>query len=189
MTLTALVRSEGKSLVVFVPWVLGIAGSAAILFRARDRSTPFLLIAPIVFFGVALAAGSLGDLRKMIAVTVALSVIEAAIVTAVSMVFGAFSTPFLTAACTVGVVLIGRNADLLAKLPEKTFGPTVVAGGRAIARVVPNLHLYVPPRVVLTGRAGTSVTAYVVEAAAYGVLYGALLLVASAVIFQRRDFA
>ena len=95
----------------------------------------------------------------------------------------------LLGALTIGVVLIGRNADLLAKLPEKTFGPQVVAAGRVMARIVPNLHLYVPPRVVATGRAGVSVVGYVGQAAAYGALYVLILLVLSALIFRRRDFA
>lgn len=188
LTLTALVRAEGFALRAVLPWIVAIAVSAAILVKARDRSTPLFFLAPALFLAVALSVGDLGDLRKMIAVTLALSIAEAAIVTAVSMVFGAFSTPFLTAACTIGVVLIGRNADLLAKLPERTFGAAVVAFGRAVARVVPNLHLYVPPRIVATGGAGP-VTPYVLQAAAYGALYVVLLLVVSALIFQRRDFA
>jgi ABC-type transport system involved in multi-copper enzyme maturation permease subunit len=188
LTLTALVRAEGFAIRAVLPWIAAAAIGGAILYRARDRSTPLLLLAPALFLGVALSVGGLGDLRKMISVTLMLSVAEAGIVTAVSMVFGAFSTPFLTAACTVGVVLIGRNADLLAKLPERTFGATVVAFGRAVARVVPNLHLYVPPRIVATGRAGP-VGAYVLQAVSYGALYVVLLLVVSALIFQRRDFA
>lgn len=189
LSLTAFARAEKLTLGATAPWLVAIVVTVLVMLRARDRSTPLLLVSPALFAAVALSVGGLGDLRKMIVVMVALAVIEAAIVAAVSLVFGAFSTPFLTAACTVGIVLIGRNADLLAKLPERTFGKELVAAGRAVARVVPNLHLYVPPRVVATGRAGGSVVAYVGEAAAYGLFYVVLLLVVSALIFQRRDFA
>jgi Cu-processing system permease protein len=189
LTLTSIVRTEGMPLRAILPWVVVGAIAIVVLVRARDRSTPLLVLAPLLFAAEAVAVGPLGEMRQLIFVTVILAVIESAIVTAVSMVFGAFSTPFLTAALTIGIVLIGRNADLLARLPEKTFGPTIVAGGRALSRVVPNLHLYVPPRAVATGHAGGPIVSYIAEAGAYGLLYAAILLVASAVIFQRRDFA
>jgi Cu-processing system permease protein len=189
LTLTAIERSEGLPIRAIAPWIVILAIGGFVLVRARDRSTPLLLLAPALFVTEALVVGGLGDLRQMIFVTVLLAIIEAAIVTAVSMVFGAFSTPFLTAALTIGIVLIGRNADLLARIPEKTFGPGIVAAGRALARVVPNLHLYVPPRTVATGHAGGSIATYLLEAAVYGLLYATILLVASALIFRRRDFA
>lgn len=189
LALTAAARAEGVPVRAIAPWVGVLAIGAVVMLKARDRSTPLLLLAPLLFAAEAIAVGPLGELRGLVFVSVLLAIVEAAVVTAVSLVFGAFSTPFLTAALTIGVVLIGRNADLLAKLPEKTFGPQVVAAGRVIARVVPNLHLYVPPRVVATGRAGVSVTSYVGQAAAYGALYVVILLVASALIFRRRDFA
>lgn len=189
LTLTSIERSEGVPLRAIVPWLVVGGVAAVILARARDRSTPLLVLAPVLFAAEAIAVGPLGDLRQLIFVTVLLAVVESAIVTAVSMVFGAFSTPFLTAALTIGIVLIGRNADLLARLPEKTFGPALVSAGRALARVVPNLQLYVPPRSVATGHAGGSIVSYLLEAGGYGVLYAAVLLAASALIFQRRDFA
>lgn len=189
LTLTSIVRTEGLPWRALGPWIVIGVVSAGVLFRARDRSTPLLALAPALFCLEALSVGPLGDLRQLILVTVLLAVVESAIVTAVSMVFGAFSTPFLTAALTIGIVLIGRNADLLAKLPEKTFGPQIVAAGRGLARIVPNLHLYVPPRTVATGHAGGSVVAYLLQASAYGVLYAGVLLVASTLVFRRRDFA
>ncbi len=188
LTLTALAREDTLLVRALAPWVVAAVIGSAVIFKARDRSTPLLILAPLLFVGVALAVGPLGELRKLIGVTMVLAVVEASVVTAVAMVFGAFSTPFLTAMLTIGIVFIGRNADLLAKLPEKTFGAAIVAGGAAIARVVPNLHLYVPPRLVTMGHVGSAL-AYVSQAVAYGLLYVVVLLVASAVIFQRRDFA
>jgi ABC-type transport system involved in multi-copper enzyme maturation permease subunit len=188
LTLTAFARAEAIPKGPIAIWLAAAAVTVAVLVRARDRSTPLLWIAPAIFVSIAIAAGPLGDLRQMIAVTVGLAICEAAIVGAIAFVFGAFSTPFLTAALTVGIVLIGRNADLLAKLPERTFGPEIVAAGRGLARVVPNLHLYVPPRVIAAGRA-LSAPGYLAEAAAYGLLYVVVLLVVSSVIFRRRDFA
>lgn len=189
LALTSIGRTEGIPFRAIAPWLGVLAVGAVVLVRARDKTTPFLVLAPLLLIAEAVAVGPLGDLRVFILVTVVLAIAESAIVTAVSMVFGAFSTPFLTAVLTVGIVLIGRNADLLARLPERTFGPTLVAAGRGIARLVPNLHLYVPPRAVAMGHAAGSLASYVGEAVAYGALYASVLLVASALIFRRRDFA
>lgn len=188
LTLTAITREDRLIARAFGGWiVIGVVG-AVVLLRSRDRSTPLLVLAPLLFITQAALVGPLGDLRTLIAVTVLLAVVEAAVVAAVSLVFGAFSSPFLTAVLTVGVVLIGRNADLLAKLPIRTFGPHVVALGRGLSRVFPNLHLYVPPRVVATGRVG-SISTYLLEATGYGLAYAVVLLIFSALIFRRRDFA
>lgn len=189
LTLTALSRDDVPTARALGGWGVMALVSTAVLVRARDRSTPLLVLAPLLFVLQFVLVGPLGDLRSLVLASVVLAVLEATIVAAVSLVFGAFSSPFLTALCTTGIVLIGRNADLLAKLPERTFGPTLVAVGRGLARVVPNLHLYVPPRIVLSGHAGGSLGGYLGEAAAYGLLYAVVLLVLSTLIFRRRDFA
>ncbi|MBL8718955.1 MAG: ABC transporter permease subunit [Myxococcales bacterium] len=189
LTLTALSRDDVPMARALGGWGVAFLVSAAVLVRARDRSTPLLVLAPLLFALQFALVGPLGDLRNLVLASVVLAVLEATIVAAVSLVFGAFSSPFLTALCTTGIVLIGRNADLLAKLPERTFGPTLVAVGRGLARVVPNLHIYVPPRIVLSGHAGGSLGGYLGEAAAYGLLYAVVLLVVSTLIFRRRDFA
>ncbi len=188
LSLTALQREEPLGARALAPWLVIAVIGAVVLFRARDRSTPFLVLAPLLLALEAVTVGPLGQMRRLILVSVGLSIVEAALVAAVALVFGAFSSPFLTAALTTGVTLIGRNADLLAKLPEKTFGPTLVAAGRAMARIVPNLHIYVPPRLVVLGEL-TSMWAFFGQAVLYGVVYVALLLVLSSLIFRRRDFA
>jgi Cu-processing system permease protein len=188
LALTAIQKDMG-TLRALSPWLVVAVISSVILFRARDASTPFLAIAPLLLATQAVIVGPMGDLRHLVLVSVALSILEAMIIAAVALVFGSFSTPFLTAAMTVGIVLIGRNSDLLSKLPEKTFGRTLVAAGKVIGRVVPHLQIYVPPRVVLAGQAGGATLGYLGEAAAYGVLYALVLLVISALIFRQRDFA
>ena len=189
LTLTAITREERLVARTFIGWLVVAALATFVLLRVRDRSTPWLFIAPLLFTIQAIVVGPLGDLRLLIVNTVFLAIAESAVVAAISLVFGAFTTPFLTATCTAGIVLIGREADLLAKLPERTFGHTIVVVGRAMARVVPNLQLYVPPRVVATGRAGGGVASYLATAGAYGALYIVVLLVISALIFRKRDFA
>lgn len=188
LTLTSIQREEQLVAKAVAPWGIMLVIGAVVLVRARDRSTPFLLLAPLLLALEASMVGPLGDLRRLILVSVSLSVVEAALVAAIALVFGAFSSPFLTAALTTGLTLVGRNTDLLAKLPEKTFGPTIVAAGRALARVLPNLHLFVPPRLALAGETAPMI-AFVAQTALYGAIYATILLVVSSVIFRRRDFA
>jgi ABC-type transport system involved in multi-copper enzyme maturation permease subunit len=188
LTLSMCARDETKIAQVVGAWIVEAIVGVAVMVRVRDRSQPLLPFAAIVFATQFAMAGPLRELRLLIVSSVVLAVLEASIVSAIAFVFGAFSSPILTAALTVGVVLIGRNADLLAKLPVQTFGAGVSAVGRGLARVVPNLHLYVPPRIITLGRVG-SLWGYVGDAIAYGVLYTALALVGAALIFRRRDFA
>jgi hypothetical protein len=62
--------------------------------------------------------------------------------------------------------------------------------GRALARVFPNLHVYVPARTLLLGHvAGTPVWPYVASAALHAAFYATGLLAVSMIVFRQRDFA
>jgi ABC-type transport system involved in multi-copper enzyme maturation permease subunit len=136
-----------------------------------------------------LAAPAMGE-RQLVVVSALLTVCEASVVMGVATLFASFSSPYLTATFTAGVFLMGRSADTLAHLPKKMFPPAAVAAGRALSRIVPNLHVYVPARPLLLGEAaGPPVWAYVATAALYAVCYAATLLILSALAFRKRDFA
>jgi ABC-type transport system involved in multi-copper enzyme maturation permease subunit len=127
---------------------------------------PWALVLLVVASGL---ASSAPDERRVVLGAAALTVIEVGIVTAIAMFFAAFSSPFLTAVFTLGVFVVGRSADTLARLPERVFGSAIHAIGELLSRVVPNLMLYVPPRTLLTGEAAhTSFAEYLPLAAAHG---------------------
>jgi hypothetical protein len=118
-----------------------------------------------------------------------LTLCEVAIVAGVAMLFASFSSAGLTATFTTLLFVIGRSADTLAHLPSKLFGPLAV-WGKIIARVVPNLHVYVPARPLLLGQVPDEPTwTYVSVAALHAAIYATGLLAASALIFRKRDFA
>jgi ABC-type transport system involved in multi-copper enzyme maturation permease subunit len=188
LTLSACARDEKLIARTLGAWLVIGGVGAVTMVRSRDRSRALLPISIALFFVQFALTSQLHELRLLIASTVVLAIVEASIVSAIAFVFGAFSSPMLTAALTIGLVLIGRNADLLAKLPPYTFGPVITGAGRVLARVVPNLQLYVPPRIVTLGRAG-SLWGYIGDATLYGAAYTALALIAAALIFRRRDFA
>jgi Cu-processing system permease protein len=144
-----------------------------------------LLVALVAWFEAAPAL----EERQLVAASAVLALCEVGIVAAVATLFSSFSSPFLTAACTTMVFVIGRSADTLAHLPRTLFGPGV-AVGRGLARVFPNLHVYVPARTLLLGQVtGEPAWPYVGRAALNAVAYSTVLLVVGAVAFRKRDFS
>jgi Cu-processing system permease protein len=118
----------------------------------------------------------------------ALTLLEAALVAAVALFFATFSGPIPTAIFTVGVVLVGRSAETLAKLPLRTFPEAVVALGRALARGLPNLHVFVPPRAVLAGLDPNVSPGWLLgHGALYAAAWVTLLVTAAALVTDRRD--
>jgi Cu-processing system permease protein len=161
-----LVRARHTRVFVAIPWALAIAVAT------------WLVAAPAL------------EERQLVAASAALAVCEVAIVAAVATLFASFSSPFLTAAFTTMVFLIGRSADTLAHLPRRVFGQGIAFAGQVLARMLPNLHTYVPPRPLLLGQVvGAPVWPYVGTAALQAVFYVTVLLVVSAFTFSRRDFA
>jgi ABC-type transport system involved in multi-copper enzyme maturation permease subunit len=181
----------GRSLVL----VLGVGlGLVAMLAIAAWRSTRARTFAPIPFSaalllaGVVLAGIAPRD-RSLVLASAALTVLEVGIVAAIATLFSSFSTPFLSALLTVGTFLVGRNADALTRLPVKFFGPTMAQAGKALARVVPNLQIYVPARPLLTGEAvDAHLSSYLAMATVQSLGWVLGLLAVAALVFARRDF-
>jgi Cu-processing system permease protein len=160
--------------------------------RVSAPSRIFVVIpwAAALALGAWLIANTAFDERQLVTASAALAICEVGIVVAVATLFASFSSPFLTAAFTGMVFVIGRSSDTLAHIPKKVFGTGISAGGRALARVVPNLHVYVPPRPLLLGEvSGEPVWGYVARAALQAVFYATIMLVIGALAFRRRDFS
>jgi hypothetical protein len=134
-----------------------------------------------------LASGAVDDRRVVLGAS-ALAFLEVTIVTGIATLFSAFSSPFLTAIFTIGVFIVGREADTLGRLPVRVFGEAIKRIGAFLSVVVPNLGLYVPPRSLLTGETpGSSLFVYIALAALQAVGWSVGLFLVSAWIFQRRD--
>ena len=179
-----------------LPWRVGAAvllmGAmlVALLVRARHARV-FVLVPWALAFALAmwLEAGPAAEDRQLVTAGAVLTLSEVAIVAGVAMLFASFSSPGLTATFTTLLFVIGRSADTLAHLPRKLFGP-MADWGKILARIVPNLHVYVPARPLLLGQLPDEPTwTYVSVAALHAALYATGLLVASALIFRKRDFA
>jgi len=150
---------------VLVPWAAIALGCCALLARGADVE-----VAPVLF-ALVLVMG------------------EVLILSAVALVFSAFSTPFLTALLTVGVWVVGRSADLMIHMKSRVIPQEIKDLLAMLVHVWPNFNLFVPGRTALTSyAAGASPPGYVATSMGYALLYSAVLLVAAALIFRRRDF-
>jgi ABC-type transport system involved in multi-copper enzyme maturation permease subunit len=174
--------------------VLVIAGLGAALggvaWRTGDPtlSLPlFSLVALGVGAGIATATG-IDALPILWALVLVIG--EVVLLTAVAMFFSSFSTPFLTGAFTVGVWLLGRSADEMATMRSRVLPELLRTFLHGLAWVVPNFDLYVPSHRLLEGVVEGQAPAgvYVATSLGYGFAYAGALLVASALVFRRRDF-
>jgi Cu-processing system permease protein len=189
--LLALAVESGGSVVV----PLSIAAGATVLLGGLSiRSQRFRTFLPIpwalvILLAGAYFAGAAPDDRRVVLGSALLTLSEVALVTAIATVFSSFSSPFLTAVFTFGVFVVGRSADTLARLPPRVFGSVLTRTGGVLAKIVPNLMVYVPPRPLLTGEAsGPSLGHYLGMAVLHSLAWSVLLLTFASVLFRRRDF-
>lgn len=167
---------------------LGAALGAA-LYWARDRTAVLVPFAVLALTSVSFVASRAGVALDPILAQLALSAVEVLVLAAVAILFSSFSSPFLTGIFTLGIWVLGRSADDMATMKSKQLSESIRELLKLAAEVLPNLQLYVPGRTLLTGQSKVLLWPYVATSAGYGLLYAGLLLIAAAVIFQRRDFA
>ena len=117
---------------------------------------------------------------------VLLILVELMIVTAIALFFSTFSTPILSAALTFGFYVAGHFSGDLRNFQEIVDSRGAAALARAVYWVLPNLAQFDVKSEVVHGR--PIVFGYLGLTTAYGVVYIAMLLLVSAVIFSRRDF-
>jgi Cu-processing system permease protein len=170
--------------VIGLPALLGVA-----MFKARDRTAVLPPWAALALASFALIAGQSDIDVGPIMYALLLVMGEVLVLTAVALVFSAFSTPFLTALLSTGVWVVGRSADLMINMKSKSLPLELREMLRLIVHVWPNFNLFVPGRNALGAHAADgSPLAYVASSMGYALLYSAVLLAAAAVIFRRRDF-
>jgi ABC-type transport system involved in multi-copper enzyme maturation permease subunit len=189
LCLTALHAGAPAALVLLFP-VVAPAALGIAMWRARDRTAVLVPWALVTLAGAAaLCATTDVDLAAILAALL-LVFGEVIVLSAVALLFSSFSTPFLTGALTLGVWVVGRSADEMAEMRSSAIAAPIKGVLRVLARVVPNFHLFVPGRHVLTEEVAVSggLTAYLATTMGYALGYAAVLLLLAALIFRRRDF-
>jgi len=176
--------------VVLLSTLLGpLLALAVWLWLARDRTNaliPWSLLTLTMLCGAAMTTRV--DLGPIVA-SLALTLDEVVVLTAVAMLFSSFSTPFLTGVFTTGVWLLGRSADTMATVHSRGMPESLKLMLRGLSRVVPNFCLFVPGRHALVtmsevGGPGT----YVLTTSVYALTYSVLLLAGASWAFRKRDF-
>jgi len=142
-----------------------------------------MLVLGVIFSDVA------PDERRVVLASSLLTMLEIGIVAAAATLFASFSTPFLSALMTLGIFIVGRQADSLARLPVKSFGQTIHDIGVALSKIVPNLQIFVPPRPLLLGEAiDVKLSSYLGMASITSIGWSVGLLAVAALVFNERDF-
>jgi len=171
--------------------VLGLLVLLGVILVVAKGQRVFVALPWSVIFFAAMAylASPAADERRLLIASCALAFAEVAIVCALATLFASFSSPYFTALFTLGIFAAGRSTDTMANLPEKLVGAPVRSAGMVAAKILPNLHAYVPPRPLLLGHIPTSpVWPHVGYAAMTAFFYVLVLVTASALVFQKRDF-
>ncbi|MSP26683.1 MAG: hypothetical protein EXR75_16365 [Myxococcales bacterium] len=169
--------------------LLVVVSLGAWRFKHARTFGPILWAAAMMFSGFLLASVARGD-RSLVMASSTLTLLEVAIVAAIALVFSSFSTPFLSSLFTVGIFFVGRSADTMAQLPKRIFGETLVLCARALSGIIPNLHVYVPARPLLTGEAiDANLPRYLAMASVQSLAWVVGLMAFAAFIFRRRDFS
>lgn len=170
--------------------LLELAVLGGIAWRARSLRTalPGYASALLLATGWWLTAELSMD-RRVVLGSALLTVLEVSIVVALALLFSSFSSPFLTAVFTFGVLIVGRSADTLAHLPARVFGEVVHDAGEVLSHVFPNLMVYLPPRSLISGESATvPLVGYLARAAGQSFAWCLGLLALATAIFQKRDF-
>ncbi len=177
-------------------WVL--LGAPALLvtvfgvafYRATDRTSLAPALSALALAVMTGVCASTDAAVMPILAALVLVVGEVVLLASVAMLFGSFSTPFLTGAFTIGVWLLGRSADTMATMHSRVLPGALRTFLHGLAWVVPNFHLFVPSMHALEPAAGaTSPAAYVGSSIVYAILYASALLVVASAVFERRDLA
>jgi ABC-type Na+ efflux pump permease subunit len=148
--------------------------------------TTAALLAGMAVILVLVVTVSYGDTPWSILGPVGLSVIELGIVTAVVVLFSAFTTPALTAFFGVCAVVVGHFAEDLRYFASRGAPPLVRALAETVYWALPHLSVF--------NARGLAVHGIPVEperalfAVAYGALYMGGLLIFAGAVFRRREF-
>lgn len=112
--------------------------------------------------------------------------LELTIVTAVAIMFSSFSTPALSALLTFFVFVIGHFSSSLRDLAEGMGSQTAIFFFNGIYYLLPNLSNF--SFIANTANGTAAPIAMLGAAAAYAVVYDAILMAVTVMIFSRRNF-
>lgn len=132
-----------------------------------------------------MAARGLGAHPLAVAESVYLAGLELTVMTAIAVLFSAFSTPVLSALYTMSLYLVGQWSYDLRAFAEK-FPPALGGALQAVANVVPNLPLFNMRTLAAEGLPTTP--EHLALATLYALVYVGGVLALATAVFESRDF-
>ncbi len=112
--------------------------------------------------------------------------LELAVLTAVAITFGVFTSSILATLLSFGIYIIGHLSSDLLELAQLSKNPQITALTESIYLVVPNLERFNLKNTAVYGILPSSSELFM--NAVYGIIYIVLLLTISSFIFSRRQF-
>ncbi len=112
--------------------------------------------------------------------------LELAVLTAVAITFGVFTSSILATLLSFGIYIIGHLSNDLLELAKLSKNPSITALTESIYLVVPNLERFNLKNTAVYGILPSSSELFI--NAVYAIIYIVLLLTISSLIFSRRQF-
>jgi len=124
-----------------------------------------------------------GDASILLAVYFIL--LQLALVTAIALFFSCFSTPVLSTLYTIGIYVAGVFANDIHAIGQFTRNPAMEAVTRVIYYLLPNFHNF---NIIAVASHGEAVPFSLIwQNTIYAALYAAVVLIAAAAVFSRRN--
>ena len=160
-----------------------LVGKYAGLLLTLTVNTAFMtlgLAAAFLYVG-----GRPGRADVSILIAIYFILLEFTLVTALALFFSCFSSPMLSTLFTLGIYITGVFANDIRSVGDFTRNPALLAVTRTLYFLVPNFHNF---NVISAAAHGDAIPFSLVwQNTLYAALYVALVLIAAAAVFSRRN--
>jgi ABC-type transport system involved in multi-copper enzyme maturation permease subunit len=206
-----LVRDIGLSFIDIFAVVLALLMSTSLVYDEIERRTVYTVLARPMrrrdyligkYLGLLLMSAAncaimalsfvgihalvLGSFDPEILVAVAMSFLQASVVTAIALLITTVSTPLLAFCMTIFLFFAGHLLSDLRMFGERFCGPVGRFFTTAASYALPNLENFdIKGEIVYAGGVGTE---FVLMATIYAVAYVSLIIVLSGYLFEKREF-
>ncbi|WP_107668478.1 ABC transporter permease [Cyanothece sp. BG0011] len=147
--------------------------------------TVVIAIMTVLYFG-ALTWANITFSPVSLLVSQVYLLLELAVLTAVAITFGVFTSSILATLLSFGIYIIGHLSSDLLELAKLSENPSITALTESIYLVVPNLERFNLKNTAVYGILPSS--SELLIDGVYGIIYIVLLLTISSFIFSRRQF-
>jgi Cu-processing system permease protein len=187
--LMSLAQSRGSRLGLLAG-LLALVGVVLLVPRVRKALSIGALVpvSAAVFAAFAAVSHLVAPLETSYVVyACALVLAEVAITASFAMLFSSISTPFVTGMMSAGAFAIARSTWMMQHIRGR-FPAAIRTMLEGIARVIPNLHYFVPSRpILMPDDPSRTPLSWVLGNTLYAGLYAGVLLAIASYLFRRRD--